>query len=143
MRRNEDVPARPGWRELVMREGLAYVDTVTPDDKVVSYWREGVCYMLGQAELDVLLKACERLFAMLVEAGDYIIARDLFHKLGIPDWAVPAIRELWKDPGDPADSCSRRTSRARSRKGSAQARYASPSTGARGPMSPSSSAMSR
>jgi hypothetical protein len=29
---------------------------------------------------------------MFVEAGSYVIAHDLFGKLGIPDWAVPAIR---------------------------------------------------
>jgi len=75
-----------------MGEGLAYVDTVTADGTVVSYWREGVSYQFGEAELDVVVPAAQRLFAMFVEAGSYVIAHDLFGKLGIPDWAVPAIR---------------------------------------------------
>ena len=98
MQRTEGLPVQPGWREMVIGEGLAYVDTVTPDGTVVSYWREGVSYQFDEAELDVVVPAAQRLFAMFIEAGNYVIAHDLFGKLGIPDWAVPAIRELWKDP---------------------------------------------
>lgn len=101
MERTENVPTRRGWRNLVAEEGLPYIDTVTPDGTVVSYWREGVCYTFDQTELDVIVNASERLFAMFVEAGRYVIDHDLFGKLGIPDWAVPAITELWKDPGNP------------------------------------------
>jgi glutathionylspermidine synthase len=33
---------------------------------------------------------------MLVEAGDYIIAENLFSQMGIPGWAVPRIKETWE-----------------------------------------------
>jgi glutathionylspermidine synthase len=100
MQRIEGGSERPGWREIVRLEGLAYIDTVTPSGETVSYWREGQYYTFTAAEIDVIERAGKRLFEMFIEAGQYVIDHNLFTKFGIPDWAIPAIRELWKDPED-------------------------------------------
>ncbi|HSX07194.1 MAG TPA: glutathionylspermidine synthase family protein [Candidatus Saccharimonadia bacterium] len=101
MRRREDISPRPNWEQEVEQEGLAYRLTTLPSGKQVSYWRETVCYEMTDAELAVITRAGERLFQMFIQAGDYVIRHKLFAKLGIPEWAVPAIIELWKDPDDP------------------------------------------
>jgi glutathionylspermidine synthase len=94
---------RPGWEMTVATAGLGYVETVDPDGESYMYWRENDCYIITKAEADVLEYAARTLFEMLIEAGQYVIDNDLFHKLDIPDFAIPAIKELWKDAGDPDD----------------------------------------
>ncbi len=107
MQRIEGILPRPGWEELVEKEGLAYRKTITPKGETVSYWRETVCYKISDAELAVIIEAGERLFQMFIQAGDYVIRHNLFAKFGIPEWAVPAIVELWKDPEDPESPARR------------------------------------
>jgi glutathionylspermidine synthase len=100
MERRTDLLVRPGYRDIVIHEGLGYVDTVTPDGCTESYWREGIAYGVDLDEIKTIETATRRLFEMFIQAGDHIIANNLFAKLGIPAWAIPAIVELWKDPDD-------------------------------------------
>lgn len=92
---------RPDWREAIIRDGVVYVDTDLPGGGAVCYWVEDAFYQVSGADTDNLARACNDLTAMLIEAGDHIIAERLFDRLGIPDFAVPAILRTWEDD-DPA-----------------------------------------
>ncbi len=88
---------RPGWREAIIRDGVVYADTDLPGGGAVCYWVEDAFYQVSVADTDNLARACNELTAMLIEAGDHIIAERLFDRLGIPDFAVPAIVRTWQD----------------------------------------------
>src|SRR5690606_29079285 len=79
------------WYEEVQRTGLVYVDTIDPATaKPFSYWTEDAYYHFRAAEQRLLEMAAQTLNQMYIEAGDYVIEHLLFHKLGNPEWAVPA-----------------------------------------------------
>ena len=87
---------RQGWPAIIEEQGLIYWKTELPDGSVFPYWDESAYYSLTPTEV-YELEATARLFMeMLVEAGDYIIAENLFSRMGIPGWAVPRIKETWE-----------------------------------------------
>jgi glutathionylspermidine synthase len=93
---------RPAWREDVLRDGLVYVETTDPvTGTTFPYWVEDAYYEVTASDCEMLANACDELAAMFVVAGDHIIEHDLFGKLGIPEYAVPAIVRTWNDD-DPA-----------------------------------------
>ncbi|MGH3727272.1 MAG: glutathionylspermidine synthase family protein [Micromonosporaceae bacterium] len=92
---------RPQWEEAIKRDGVVYSDTRTPDGDTISYWVEDAHYQVTEADTDYLARVCNELTAMLIEAGDCVISEKLFGKLGIPEFAVPAILKTWEDD-DPA-----------------------------------------
>lgn len=101
MRRHQCVP-RPTWESDVRADGLVYVETTDPvTGRSFPYWIEDAYYAVSAADCDLLAEAANELTAMLVVAGDYIIEHNLFGKLGIPEYAVPAIVRTWADD-DPA-----------------------------------------
>src|SRR5512133_1812241 len=93
---------RPAWREDVLHDGLVYVETTDPvTGATFPYWVEDAYYEVTASDCEMLANACDELAAMFVVAGDHIIEHDLFGKLGIPEYAVPAIVRTWNDD-DPA-----------------------------------------
>ncbi|HEX2417853.1 MAG TPA: glutathionylspermidine synthase family protein [Micromonosporaceae bacterium] len=88
---------RPGWQQAITRDGVVYSDTDLPGGGSFSYWVEDAYYQVTVADTDNLARACDELTAMLIEAGDHVIAENLFGRLGIPDFAVPAIVRTWQD----------------------------------------------
>lgn len=89
---------RIGWDEEVRRNGLVYVDTIDPaTGRTFSYWTEDAYYHFSSPEQRLLEMAAKTLNQMYIEAGDYVIDNNLFHLLGIPSWAVPAIKWSWDD----------------------------------------------
>jgi glutathionylspermidine synthase len=92
-----DIRPREGFESIIEEQGLVYWRTELGDGEVISYWHEGAHYSLSETEV-YEIEASARLLVqeMLVEAGDYIIAENLFHRMGIPGWAVPRIKETWE-----------------------------------------------
>lgn len=96
MRRHENGSLRPGWQAQIESEGLVYSVTRVGNHDV-SYWREAQYYSFTNSETDLLAVAATTLFQMFTAAGDHIIERNLFEKVGIPAWAVPAVIQTWND----------------------------------------------
>lgn len=102
---------RPHWQDEVRRQGLVYLDTLLVDDEatgnvpadgkvtggVVEYWREGSYYQFNEAARLALETAADTLLGMYVEVGDYVIKHNLFAEMGIPAYAIPAIKRTWED----------------------------------------------
>jgi glutathionylspermidine synthase len=86
---------RPGWQTTIEEQGLIYWPTILPDGSEISYWNEESYYSFTTSEIYEMEAAVRLLMEMLVEAGDAIIERNLFAKMGIPGWAVPRIKETW------------------------------------------------
>jgi glutathionylspermidine synthase len=89
---------RVGLREQLMQSGLVYLDTTDPvTGREFLYWPDNAYYALTSAEVAELRRVCTLLTRMFIDAGDYIIQNNLFAKLGIPGWMVPAIKKTWED----------------------------------------------
>jgi glutathionylspermidine synthase len=92
-------PSRPDFQELVRRQGLVYVDTELVTGEVISYWAEdtGQHYVFSASDIDVLETASNTLLGMFVTTVDHIIDNGLFSEMGIPPFAVEAIKQTWRD----------------------------------------------
>lgn len=90
------VEARSGWQSLIEEQGLVYWQTQMPDGSITSYWDETHHYSVTGAEVYEMEATARLLMESLVEAGDHIVDNNLFHKMGIPGWAVPRIKETWE-----------------------------------------------
>jgi glutathionylspermidine synthase len=90
------VEARPGWQSTIEEQGLIFWRTDLPDGSVTSYWDETHHYSVTGAEVYEMEAAARVMMEQLVEAGDYIVEHRLFHRMGIPGWAVPRIEETWE-----------------------------------------------
>jgi glutathionylspermidine synthase len=85
------ISPRHDWQAKVEEVGLSFH---TPGGQ--KYWDESAYYQLTAAEVDVLEKAANDLHAMCIEAAQKVIDENLFALLGIPNEAVPSIRESWE-----------------------------------------------
>src|SRR3954447_12228091 len=92
---------RAGWQAVIEEQGLIYWPTVLEDGSEISYWNEESYYSFTVDEVYEMEAATKVLLEMLVEAGDAIIERNLFSKMGIPGWTVPRIRR----PGTQSRRC--------------------------------------
>ncbi|PAF51260.1 glutathionylspermidine synthase family protein [Helicobacter sp. 13S00477-4] len=52
---------------------------------------------ITQQEADDYYNACNELYGMYVEAGEYVIEHDLFFELDIPNVLVPMIKQSWEE----------------------------------------------
>ena len=95
MERHSSQP-RSGWQATIEEQGLIYWPTILDDGTEISYWNEESFYSLTAEEVYEMEAAAKLLMEMLVEAGDAVIERNLFSKMGIPGWAVPRIKETWE-----------------------------------------------
>lgn len=87
----------PGYPQKIVDDGLTYNDTELPSGEVISYFdhRHYVEYTLP--EIKALGHASARMFWAVVAAGDYMINKGWFPKMGIPPEAIPAIVSSWND----------------------------------------------
>jgi len=60
------------------------------------YWDESACYELTHPEVDALESAGNALHKLCIQAAERVVEEDLWHRLGIPAIAVPAIRDSWE-----------------------------------------------
>ena len=50
-----------------------------------------------EMEINSFIQAGEELYNMFIDAGDYILANNLFYKLEIPEILIPAIQYTWEN----------------------------------------------
>ena len=91
MERQSEYP-RTDWQQIVELQGLIFNHT-----DAGAYWDESASYRLTAAQVDELEKATNELQARCLEAGQHIIDRNLFDRLGIPEAAVSAIVRSWNE----------------------------------------------
>ena len=83
---------RPDWRERVEALGLVWH---TAADQ--PYWNEAACYRFNRRQIRQIEQATEELYSLCLTAGQHILDHNLFHRFGIPDFAVPLIRKAWDE----------------------------------------------
>ena len=91
MRRLSLTP-RPDWREKV--EGLGLVWHTAAG---APYWNEAACYSFRPRQIAEIERATADLYAMFLNAGEYVVSRRLFDRFGIPAWCWPLIERAWRD----------------------------------------------
>ena len=90
------IEPRQGWPATIEAQGLVYWRTELPGGEEVPYWNESAYYSLSSSEVYDLEASVRILMEMCVEAGDYMIEHNLFSEMGIPGWAVEAIKATWE-----------------------------------------------
>ncbi|MGH9761406.1 MAG: glutathionylspermidine synthase family protein, partial [Blastocatellia bacterium] len=91
------ISARPDWKHKVERLGLLYHD-IAPDRV---YWNESAYYELTSPQVAQLEAATNELQRICLEAGQFIVDRNRFAEMGIPERIVPLIKTSW-EAGGPA-----------------------------------------
>lgn len=86
---------RPDWPATVEAQGLVFWETELPDGSKTSYWHESDHYVLSSEEVYEWEATARVLLELLVEAGDHILEKGMFHRFGIPGWVGMRIRETW------------------------------------------------
>lgn len=81
---------RPHWQATV--EGLGLVWHTAGG---APYWDESACYSFSLAEIEVIEKATADLYAMFLNAGQYVVDNRLYARFGIPEWCWPLIEQAW------------------------------------------------
>jgi glutathionylspermidine synthase len=79
----EDQLRRLGWDWMLGKDTLPYLT--------------GEVVQVREKEAEAYANAAAQLYEMLVEAGQYVVDRNLFSQLGIPDNLVKMIRLTWED----------------------------------------------
>src|SRR5438445_6599806 len=82
---------RSNWREKVENIGLTFH---SHDNG--TYWDESACYEFTAAEIDELEIAANKLHFLCIDAAEAVIKNNWWHRLGIPEIAVPAILRSWE-----------------------------------------------
>src|SRR5579862_532986 len=85
------ISPRPGWRQKVEALGLLFHTT---GDK--PYWYEEAYYQLNTRQIDQIEKATNELHKMCLEAVEFVIDKNRFADLAIPEDAIPAIKSSWE-----------------------------------------------
>jgi len=83
------VRPRPDWQKRFEELGFTFHSM---DDL---YWREGVCYRFSCEEIDCLEDVTNELNVMCLQAVEYVIEKDLFGRLRIPEKGAELVRSSW------------------------------------------------
>jgi glutathionylspermidine synthase len=86
MKRLEIAP-RSDWKATAEADGLLWH---TP------YWNETAYYTLSGSDVAAIESATEELYEMFLEAGKYVVSRNLFHEFQIPEFIVPTLIKAWE-----------------------------------------------
>ncbi len=60
------------------------------------YWSEGICYEFSAEQIDHIEEVTQELHGMCLQAVEYVIAHDLFHKIGLSGQASGLVTESWR-----------------------------------------------
>ncbi|MFD5815382.1 glutathionylspermidine synthase family protein [Streptomyces sp. NPDC127038] len=95
------ITPRPGWQQIVERQGLIYPLTRHPDDSLRPYWDESAHYVFSLPEVEALEEVVEELHGMCLTAAGHIVEHGRFADLGIDDpRVVAAVAEAWHRRGE-------------------------------------------
>jgi glutathionylspermidine synthase len=85
-----EVAERPGWQQKFEELGFTF------HSMGGCYWSEGSCYEFNSGQIDHLEEVTQELHGMCLNAVDYIIANDMFAKMGIGETAEALVMESWR-----------------------------------------------
>jgi len=86
-----EIGARADWKERVENLGLDYHST-----NGKPYWMDGAYYHFTPAEIELLEGATNELWERCLEAVQFVIDRNRFADLQIPEVAIPHIIASWE-----------------------------------------------
>jgi glutathionylspermidine synthase len=86
MKRLEMTP-REDWQAALEADGMIWHSP---------YWNESACYELTPRDVDSIRAATESLYEMFIAAGQFVISRNLFQQLDIPDFIVRTLVKAWE-----------------------------------------------
>jgi len=78
-------------------EYLESIGFVWHTDKDGSSYINDEVVVISETEAEAYYNACNELYDMFCEAGDYVIENNLFHELNIPFNLVEIIKQSWSD----------------------------------------------
>jgi glutathionylspermidine synthase len=81
---------RRDWRRKLEEVGFTFHSA----DGV--YWDERACYTFSAEEVDRIEEVTEELHRLCLQAVDYVVKKNLYGRLGIPEKFAPLIRESWR-----------------------------------------------
>jgi glutathionylspermidine synthase len=84
------IPPRPDWQERVEKVGLTFHTF-----QGQPYWDESACYQFEVSEINELESATAELQRLCLEAAQFIIDKDRFDDLGIPNAARAIVVQAW------------------------------------------------
>jgi len=87
MKRIEITP-RPGWQNTIEQQGFLF-------NEGGNYWKENAAYSFAEAEILSIEKATSEIFAMCLEAVEYVIKREWYDKFFIERKFADLIRWSW------------------------------------------------
>ena len=87
MKRIEITP-RPGWQNTIEQQGFLF-------NEGGNYWKENAVYSFTEAEILSIEKATSEIFAMCLEAVEYVIKREWYDKFFIERKFAELIRWSW------------------------------------------------
>jgi glutathionylspermidine synthase len=68
---------RPGWQDIIKRQGLLFSRTVKTDGSEIQYWNEGAYYEFSSAEVDMLENVTEELHGMCLAAARHLATGEM------------------------------------------------------------------
>lgn len=84
------VKERPNWREKMEEIGF----TFHSNEGV--YWDERACYAFSAEEVDRIEEVTEELHRLCLRAVGYVIGKNLYRQIGIPEKFAPLIKRSWE-----------------------------------------------
>lgn len=82
---------RPDWRQKVEAIGF---DFHTIGD---IYWNEAAYYEFSATEINNIETATAELWDMCLQAVQYVMDKNLYHRFHIPSWFIPHIERSWEE----------------------------------------------
>lgn len=83
------VKNRPDWQKRFEELGFSF------HSMGGAYWLEGVCYRFSSESIDHIEGASQELYSMCLEAVQYVIDKNLFSSLQIPEHAAQLAKQSW------------------------------------------------
>ncbi len=90
MKRNSIQP-RENWQSIVEEQGLTFHTTADG-----AYWDESTYYSFTAPQIDLIEEATNVLHEACANAGEYILFKEWFNKLAIPENAIELIKKSWE-----------------------------------------------
>jgi glutathionylspermidine synthase len=84
------VQERPNWRRKMEEIGFTFHSLEG------IYWNERACYVFSSEEIDLIEEVSEDLHLLCLEAVDYVIKKNLYGRIGLPEKFAPWIENSWK-----------------------------------------------
>jgi glutathionylspermidine synthase len=84
------IKPRKAWQAKVEELGLVWHSVGEQP-----YWDESTYYIFSSPEIEMLERATRTLYGMFLEAGQYVLDRDLLGQFGIPSFCHSAVRSAW------------------------------------------------